>query len=396
MKRWRGTVLVVVSLVFVLTVAAGAGSVRINRVAPPATIIEGNVKTLYIEDFKGDPTDGMIKSNLGSLITAENRGEKERGGFWGLSKVNTLEKGPVTNPYTVVGDRAQAEVALGGEASMGPPQRAQHTEDRKRIVYQGDQKYEQVYTVYCSELRASMSMTMRANRTSDSVAVGSFSAQDTYKEGGCDERGYPQLSTDHDVAGKLAASTVQLLIDKFLPHYEEVKVKFRKDKAIKDANNAAEDGKYDKAMAMYNEAFKADEYNTAAIYNMGMLHELFGNYDQALKLYQTADGIAHDEDYTDAIERVNKRVEQVRKLQLMGMEITPHDFTKVAAIESRIKGDPGDREDIFASPDKKAAVVKKIPGGMKVEMVEEQGDWVKIKLGDGTEGWIKKNLVKTE
>jgi SH3-like domain-containing protein len=75
---------------------------------------------------------------------------------------------------------------------------------------------------------------------------------------------------------------------------------------------------------------------------------------------------------------------------LMGMGVTPHNFAKVAANSCCVKGNPKKRCSIVAEPDKKATLVKKVPGGMRLELLDEEGKWFRVKLKDGTGGWIQK------
>jgi len=352
-------------------------------------VMEGEISTIYLEDVQGDPTRGMVKSRLGALIVAETRGEEDSAFLTG-KKYLTLERGPTTNPYTVVTDKASADAIIGGEAFMGPVNRNHYTESRKVEVTRNNKRVKETHTFYCEEIEASLSMTLHATRTADGSRLGQFDTKTSYSHTECEDGKRPMTDSDDAIAIELSSKAVKDLVDGFVPHYEVFGVKLKKDKTVKDANKCALQGEFDLAMAKYLVAFEADEYNTIAIYNIAALHEVYGNFDQAIRFYEMAEGIAHSEDYVEAIQRVEARKQQVAKLTLMGMEVTPHNFEKVAANSCCVKGDPKKRCSIVAEPDKNATLVKKVPGGMRLELLDEEGKWFRVKLRDGTEGWIQK------
>ena len=45
-------------------------------------------------------------------------------------------------------------------------------------------------------------------------------------------------------------------------------------------------------------------------------------------------------------------------------------------------------------PSTKKAPIAKLQAADLIERIGQQGDWIKIRLDDGTEGWVNKNLIE--
>lgn len=51
---------------------------------------------------------------------------------------------------------------------------------------------------------------------------------------------------------------------------------------------------------------------------------------------------------------------------------------------------------IHTKPDEKSAILKSVPSGTELEVLEKTGGFVKIQLDDGTEGWVNSGFVMKE
>ena len=60
----------------------------------------------------------------------------------------------------------------------------------------------------------------------------------------------------------------------------------------------------------------------------------------------------------------------------------------------KTRGGKSDRYEVLAGPEKGASVVSKVPGDTEFELLGDNGDFVKIKLMGGKEGYILKDNVK--
>jgi hypothetical protein len=132
---------------------------------------------------------------------------------------------------------------------------------------------------------------------------------------------------------------------------------------------------------------------------MAFANELFGNYDEALKLYEKAEMIGSHKRNQKAMQRVKYRKQEVAQFEAaFGLKVEPHTFAEVSAsfVKTVLKGDNSDRYELYEQPDEKSTVITKVPGGLSIQVLDAQGDYVKIKTVDGKEGWVLKKLIKNK
>jgi len=60
----------------------------------------------------------------------------------------------------------------------------------------------------------------------------------------------------------------------------------------------------------------------------------------------------------------------------------------------KTRGGKSDRYDVLSGPEKGASVVSKVPGDTEFELLGDNGEFIKIKLMGGKEGYILKDNVK--
>src|SRR5262249_45785789 len=161
----------------------------------------------------------------------------------------------------------------------------------------------------------------------------------------------------------------------------DVDAKPFKDQANKARDNAA-NRKMDEAYALYSSIIKDDPYNDAVMFNMGVLNEVVGNYQDAQEWYQKAFGVRRDADYSKALDHCKKMTEFNESLVQIGVVVDKHTFSvpdaQVAGATSeevKLKGGGGDRIALYTSADAGSPVVAKVPGGIELEVVEKAGDW---------------------
>jgi uncharacterized protein YgiM (DUF1202 family) len=54
----------------------------------------------------------------------------------------------------------------------------------------------------------------------------------------------------------------------------------------------------------------------------------------------------------------------------------------------------GEDQSLYEGPDTVSEEVKKLTGGNKVKILDEDGEWYKVSAVDSEQGWIKKQNVK--
>ncbi|HLX12326.1 MAG TPA: CsgG/HfaB family protein [Bacteroidota bacterium] len=172
------------------------------------------------------------------------------------------------------------------------------------------------------------------------------------------------------------------------------------DKANK-AGDAAGDGKLDDAFLVYAGIVKDDPYDDQALYNLGVLNEVVGNYKDALDYYTKAVSIRKDDDYQRAMEHCKQSNSFRMTLEQIGDTLRPHAYvvsnsqtSSGNAAKITLAGDAGNRINMREKPDENSHAVARLPGGIELDVVEKAGDWFKVKTFDGKIGYIKKDDVK--
>jgi tetratricopeptide (TPR) repeat protein len=181
-------------------------------------------------------------------------------------------------------------------------------------------------------VKRSVNISIRAKLISvgDQQVLNSMQSQYTNDE-------TPDIVTDQlpSVGEMVDAGLRQLSTDianKLTPYYEQANLKLAKNKnkkykqVIKEAVKLAEDLKIHEAYKLYKEVYVKDPKNHPVIYNLGVLNEVVGNYQAAKEWYTTALGIKETRTYKKAIKRIEKRLEDLRQLARIGINIQEHNF----------------------------------------------------------------------
>jgi hypothetical protein len=203
-------------------------------------------------------------------------------------------------------------------------------------------------------------------------------------------------------------SVARELADYFVPRFQQRKFEFDKVEGgdyrrYQDlAKKSLENYDLNAAYVQYTAVAEQDPYNYAALYNLGMLHEITGNYKQALEKYgMVTKLVSKDDKYLKALQRVTKQEKFWEQLAVLGVELKEHDFTvsadqvQAATLPKvQVKGGKGDRYEVLKEGSDDAAVLIKVPGGIDLELLGREGDYYKVKLLDGREGFIHKDNAK--
>lgn len=245
--------------------------------------------------------------------------------------------------------------------------------------------------------------TMKIISVKTARIVGTKTASASFKASGCGDKVSGVMTTD-----QLADASLKQLskdfVDYFTPGYEymvfnmeKVKIKEFKDKA-KEAMNFLKKGDLDHAFPIVYAMYEADSYNPKAAYNLGVLYEMVGAYEEAAEYY----GIAYELDYTNglyqkAAERAKAGIALAGYLEDIGRPVQPYSFTgggNALAERVKIKGSSADRVAVYSLPDKSAEVVAKVPGGLEFKVLGQEGKFIEIQLRGSKTGYVPKSDVK--
>ncbi|MFC2155399.1 hypothetical protein ACFLRB_02775 [Acidobacteriota bacterium] len=112
------------------------------------------------------------------------------------------------------------------------------------------------------------------------------------------------------------------LADLKLEKIEDKKYKKRVEKAQKLAKGGSVDGAY----RIYKRIYNRDRSNYKIMYNLGILNEVVGNFQEAKEWYKKVFKLAKEQKYRDALDEIDKRLEDARQLKKIGIHIIEHVF----------------------------------------------------------------------
>lgn len=178
---------------------------------------------------------------------------------------------------------------------------------------------------------------------------------------------------------------------------EKPKVKDYKDE-FKAAKEEVEAKNLSAAFTIIKEVYDADPYDAAMAHNMGVLYEAVGNFDQSITYHQTAYELDDSKQHKASLERALDSKEALVELGNLGIDTSPYVFDKKAGEKLNItkvktKGSKKDRYKVFADSNKGGDVLANIPGDTEFVMLGQEGDWYKIKLLGGKEGYIHSDNI---
>ncbi len=371
---------------------------------------------------------------LADLVVAalleEDRGIKEVGsGFLGLGKKEgkSFQQTARTNVFTVVErtrmDQVMQELQLGQTGLVDEAQAAQvgrmlgadaiitgnvgvSCEDE--WVKEKRTEKKKTVEVNCEKRTANVSASVRITHVETGRLMGSKEAshkQELKKCEGDFGAALPPPEATVDVCLQAVAAE---LVNYFAPRFVQQKMELVEAEGpdFKRYLDAAEDAidRYDldTAYLQYTAMAEKDPYNAAVIYNLGVLNEAVSNFSKAQQLYGMAAKLQSTESrYTKAQSRVAKQVVFWEKLQVLGLDLQEYDFNVSAdqvksatAKKILINGKNSDRFEVKAGPDLNSETLVRVPGGIELEVVDSGGEWYKIRLLDGRDGYFLKRNAK--
>lgn len=196
---------------------------------------------------------------------------------------------------------------------------------------------------------------------------------------------------------------VKQAADYIAPIFEAREFKFRKIKVkefsdmSKKAMDMMDQEDFEGAMTIYKGIVEKDPYTAEALANIAGIYCIHGNYPKAVEYYSMAAEIDREE-YKEEMEYAQKRADELAVLTSIGVVITMNELqgntASALAKKVRTKGGKSDRYDVLNQPDAKSTVATKVPGDTEFEVISDNGDFFKIKLLGGKEGFIAKDQVK--
>jgi len=386
-----------------------------------------NIKKIGVMEFSGQKDAGqMLADQMIARLLQEDRGiEDQASGFLGFGKKTegvTHIKGFKTNVYSVI-ERNQINEILK-EQRLGLSGAIDESTAAKvgailglDAIILGDVKYEKKedntsksyvgldgksYTTHCKIRKITTNASMKIVEVSTAEIIGVETAAYESEDKKCDEE-RAEIANYNQLLNNALSSTARQFVNYFTPGYNLVRFELEKIK-LKDLRKQAdqageylENGNLKQAFPLLVAIYEADSYNPKAAYNAGIIHEMTGLYDDAVNYYQIASQLEPSNQlYADALKRAEGGVQTLAFLESIGKPIETYTFSGTGdALAERIvlKGKSSDRVDVYEFPDSKSESVAKVPGGLEFVVIEQQGDWYRIKLINNKEGFVHKKDV---
>jgi hypothetical protein len=426
---------VLVVLVAILLIVGGTAhaykKIKCFVLQPPEQVLP-EVRTIAILDFSGRSDAGkqitdymiseLIKSDRGIYTIEGGLFSKGREGVTFLdgattailsvaerSRLDQVMSEQVLSMSGAVDDNQAASIGqvLGVDAIITGSVTFSHNDTQTketREYYRNKQKYTVV--VDCLTRKAVADSRMRILDVNTGQILGVKEAKKELEDKKCgDDR--QNIATAEAMTDACIRSVAGQLVSYFNPYFtlsewefEKVKAKEFKDKAD-DAAEQAEKGNLDNAYAVYYALSQEDAYNDQLHYNLGILNEVYGNFSPALDEYKMAYELKTEKRYEEAVKRTQKQVDFWQDLNKLGINLAAHEFgtseaelQKAMAVKVEVKGGSGDRIEVKAGTSNEAETVAKVPGGIQLEVISDEGEWIKVKLLGGKEGYLPRDKVK--
>ena len=402
-----------------------AGKKNIDKILGTIEKVAGSGKEDGPQPF-ADAGKKLADLLITEMVESE-RGVKSVGsGFLGLKRKEgkSFKEGARTNVFVVVErqrmDQLLEEMKLGQTGLVDESQAAQvgkflgvdaiitgqlnaavkdswDTEIRTTTKGSGKNKVEEKKEVWCNKRVATVTAIIRIVNVETGQLIGTKEASNKQEAKNCDGDNSKELPPADQTIDLCLQAVAKELIDYYMPRFEQKKFEFAKieGKEYKQQAEAAKRSidEYDlhNAYINYSAILEEDPYNHALLFNLGMLHEVVGNYPQALEKYKTAASLVSKEDkYRKALQRVEKQERYWELLKGLGLELKEYDFTvteeqSLAAKtpKIRINGSGSDRIALYENPDSASDIMVRVPGGIELEVTSVKGNWIQVKLLDG-------------
>ena len=430
----------IVALLTAAVLVAGPATVvykktRVFVLVPPEQILPG-VKKVAVLDFAGQGADGRSFADvLTSKLFEKQRGIQDIrttslfGAIKHTQEGKTLQQGAFTDVFTLIERSRLAQVLQEQRlAQSGVVDEAQAAQVGKILgvdaivvgtvsftVTDQRSREERTYTenrrqhtryVSCLQREGLMKVHARVVSAESGQVLGSVDRPLPIKVKHCeDEEG--GLPTQQSVAEASSHDLAEAIANYLAPHFElrefELeKIHNKQFEALGErAAELAEALRVDEAYAIYKSIHDQDPYSPEVMINLAILNEVVGNWSQAKGFYENAFQLKKDDDYKRGLDRMTKDLSFRDGLAQLGVVIQEHTFAAGAEDMARatanvveIRGGGEDRIPIRARPDDHGEVVASVPGGVTFQVVREEGNWFRVKLLDGKEGYVQKDKAK--
>jgi len=413
-------------LIWAMSVPLQAQRVDCYVIKAPVKKLD-QVKKIGVLNFSGH---WKVANTLTDLIIAdllnEQRGiEDLKSGFMGMGKTitgTTYVKGYKTDVFTVV-ERSQIDqvlkeqrFSLSGAIDENTAAEVGKLLGLNAIIigdgnYDRNDEYPKTTTIgldgktkelHCHQRTVTAQATIKIIDVQTAVILGTETARVPVSDKKCgDERS--SIASEDVMLNAALQSIARRFVDYFTPGYELMRFELEKIK-LKDVRKQAdeasgyiENGNIDRALPLFQAIYQADSYNPKAAYNLAAAFEMVGSYNEAVQYYSIASNLEpNNTTYSAALTRAKAGAATIAFLEQIGRPIQAYEMnatSNLMAKKIKAKGKSSDRVQVYELPAKNAQIIGRVPGGLEFHVVEQKGEWFRIQLPDGKEGFLHKSDI---
>ena len=380
-------------LIWAMSVPLQAQRVDCYVIKAPVKKLD-QVKKIGVLNFSGH---WKVANTLTDLIIAdllnEQRGiEDLKSGFMGMGKTitgTTYVKGYKTDVFTVV-ERSQIDqvlkeqrFSLSGAIDENTAAEVGKLLGLNAIIigdgnYDRNDEYPKTTTIgldgktkelHCHQRTVTAQATIKIIDVQTAVILGTETARVPVSDKKCgDERS--SIASEDVLLNAALQSIARRFVDYFTPGYELMRFELEKIK-LKDVRK------------------QADEASAA--------FEMVGSYNEAVQYYSIASNLEpNNTTYSAALTRAKAGAATIAFLEQIGRPIQAYEMnatSNLMAKKIKAKGKSSDRVQVYELPAKNAQIIGRVPGGLEFHVVEQKGEWFRIQLPDGKEGFLHKSDI---
>ena len=318
--------------IFVVFFISGCSQkVLINSTKPAIIDRASNTKKIAVLKFENDNVglSTKIESAIYSVkvddksyftvISKNNRENilnEQKFQYSGLAnKTNSVE----------IGELLGAQALISGKIDSANVQRDNYYETRYRCVDRKCQ-YTQEYRVACTNAKYSLiaNISMIDVQKGDVIYTNNYTRNRSYKKCSDESGGLPQANVVYD----LFANSI---VDEFLPYIAPTKQSYylelldepdisytkEQDALLENGLEYLKLGELDRSMEIFSKLLDStNDKCYVASYNLGVIKESLGEYENAKELYDLSDKLTLKPNKTviEAITRIKQRIEERNRL----------------------------------------------------------------------------------
>lgn len=402
---------------------AFAQDIEIFCIYPPEKYLN-DVSKITVLDFSGDKGK-EIATQITNLLLQEDFGiYNTAGSLFSSAKEGITFQGFIkTNIFTVV-ERSQLDKVLaeqnfsntgliddnqatqigalmGLDAIITGSVKITTKDEEKTNTYKDSNGISR--KEYCTKRYVTTTVSMKILDVNTGQILGNKIVEFTATDNKCDKERSNLKSVSVLADDCILVNAVQLMYY-FNPFFVKYKFTFQKNSnkefktKTKEAENYLKNNDFESAFSIFKSIYDEDPYNSKMAVNLGGIYFIFGDFQNALKYYKIGLELEpSNKDYLSSVKTTEKLLELS---EFYAKHDRPFEFKNLEAKDDALsnivttKGRKSDRIDVKASKGATSETVARVPGSTQFTVIEQDAEWILIKLLGGDQGYINVKDIK--